>query len=167
MDTRRTRTEILQDESRRATELLRDKVVSRIMRHRPTEVGIEFTDGTRLFVDSAIEGVELSITDGMPRPPGTRPESASRPKFTRLQGRYLKFIQEYLQLRGVAPAERDLQSHFRVTPPTVHQMILALERKGLIERAPGQARSIRVLVDPHEFSDEGPKLPLDDEAEAQ
>src|SRR6266545_6646792 len=151
MNTRRTRTEILQDESRRATELLRDKVVSRVISHRSTEVGIEFTDGTRLFVDRASDGVELSITD-MPQPPGVRPESAAQPKFTRLQGRYLKFIQEYLRRRGVAPSEADLQAHFLVTPPTVHQMILTLERKGLIERAPGRARSIRVLVDSHEFS---------------
>jgi len=152
MDRRRITTNVLQDESRLATELLRGRIVSLVFRRRSTEVGIEFTDGTRLFVNWAIDGIELSITDGMPRPAGTRPKSAARPKFTRLQGRYLKFIQEYLQLHGVAPSERDMQYHFRVTPPTVHQMILTLERKGLIERAPGQARSIRVLVDPHEFS---------------
>jgi len=36
----------------------------------------------------------------------------------------------------------------RVTPPTVHQMVLALERAGLIRRQPGVARSIEVLVAP-------------------
>jgi DNA-binding MarR family transcriptional regulator len=33
-----------------------------------------------------------------------------------------------------------------VTPPTIHQMILKLEEKGLISRIPGQARSIKLLV---------------------
>jgi len=35
-----------------------------------------------------------------------------------------------------------------VTPPSVHQMILTLERAGLIRRQPGVARSIEVLVPP-------------------
>jgi DNA-binding MarR family transcriptional regulator len=33
-----------------------------------------------------------------------------------------------------------------VTPPSVHQMILTLERRGLIERVPGQPRTIQVLL---------------------
>ena len=41
---------------------------------------------------------------------------------------------------------RYLQRHFRVSPPAVHQMVLALERAGLIRRRPGLARSIEVLV---------------------
>lgn len=36
--------------------------------------------------------------------------------------------------------------YFNVTPPSVHQMILTLERRGLIARVPGRARSITVLV---------------------
>jgi len=39
-----------------------------------------------------------------------------------------------------------MQQYFRVSPPSVHQMILALEANGLIERTPGQARSIRLLI---------------------
>jgi DNA-binding MarR family transcriptional regulator len=49
---------------------------------------------------------------------------------------------------GRPPAEADLQRHFRVTPPSVHGMVLALERSGLIAREAGRARSIVVLVDP-------------------
>lgn len=41
-----------------------------------------------------------------------------------------------------------MQRHFRVTPPTVHQMALTLERAGLIKRQPGVARSIELLIDP-------------------
>jgi DNA-binding MarR family transcriptional regulator len=39
-----------------------------------------------------------------------------------------------------------MQRFFRVTPPSVHNMILTLERRGFINRTPGQPRSIRVLV---------------------
>ena len=41
-----------------------------------------------------------------------------------------------------------MQRHFRVSPPSVHQMVLTLERAGLIRRKPGLARSIEVLVEP-------------------
>jgi len=33
-----------------------------------------------------------------------------------------------------------------VSPSAVHHMILTLEKRGLIERLPGQARTIRVLL---------------------
>ena len=46
------------------------------------------------------------------------------------------------------PAEADIQQRFGVTPPSVHQMILALERAGLIRRQPRASRSIEVLVPP-------------------
>jgi DNA-binding MarR family transcriptional regulator len=39
-----------------------------------------------------------------------------------------------------------MQDYFGVTPPTVHQMVLSLERNGLIERTAGQARAIKVLL---------------------
>ncbi|MFN3321945.1 MAG: LexA family protein [Bryobacteraceae bacterium] len=67
---------------------------------------------------------------------------------TAKQGQYLAFIHHYTKVNGRPPAEADLQRYFRVTPPSVHQMVLTLEVKRLIERIPGQGRSIRVLV-PH------------------
>jgi Mn-dependent DtxR family transcriptional regulator len=73
---------------------------------------------------------------------------SSGPGFTAKQGQYLAFIVAYTQLNGRPPAEADLQRFFRVTPPSVHQMVLALERAGLIYRQPGVARSIQVLVEP-------------------
>lgn len=66
--------------------------------------------------------------------------------YTARQGQYLAFIYCYSKLNGRPPAEADMQRHFMTTPPTVHQMILTLERKGLICRVPGKARSIRVLL---------------------
>jgi hypothetical protein len=70
------------------------------------------------------------------------------PSFTAKQGQYLAFIYNYTKIHGRAPAESDLERYFRVSPPAVHDMIKALERKGLIERIPGQARSIRLCVKP-------------------
>jgi DNA-binding MarR family transcriptional regulator len=74
--------------------------------------------------------------------------SSSAPNFTPKQGQYLAFIHAYTLVLGRPPAEADLQRHFRVTPPSVHQMVLTLERAGLIRRQPGVARSIKVLVEP-------------------
>jgi DNA-binding MarR family transcriptional regulator len=49
------------------------------------------------------------------------------------------------------PAEADMQRHFQVSPPSVHQMIVTLERNGLILRQPGVARSIQILVAPEDL----------------
>ena len=46
--------------------------------------------------------------------------------FTALQGQYLAFIYTYTLLHRQPPAERDIQFFFRVTPPSVHNMILTL-----------------------------------------
>lgn len=54
----------LSQEAARATEALGGKVVARVERHRASEVLIEFTDGTRLFVDGSTQGLDLSITGG-------------------------------------------------------------------------------------------------------
>lgn len=68
------------------------------------------------------------------------------PSFTAKQGQYLAFIYNYTKIHGRAPAELDLERYFQVFPPSIHEMIKTLERKGLIERTPGQARSVRLLV---------------------
>lgn len=70
------------------------------------------------------------------------------PRFTAKQGQYLAFIYNYSKIHRRAPAESDLERHFGVSPPAVHDMIKTLERNGLIERTPGQARSIRLCVKP-------------------
>jgi hypothetical protein len=54
----------LEKESERATDILSGKVLARLVRHRESEVLIEFTDGTRLFVDASTDGLELSIQEG-------------------------------------------------------------------------------------------------------
>ena len=67
-------------------------------------------------------------------------------QFTTLQGQYLAFIVAYTKLNRRPPAEADFQRYFEVTPPSVHTMIITLERRGLITRTPGRPRSIEVLV---------------------
>lgn len=51
----------LKEEAARATALLRGRIIKTVWRHRPGEIGIEFEDGARLFVDSSSR-LELSIT---------------------------------------------------------------------------------------------------------
>jgi DNA-binding MarR family transcriptional regulator len=69
-------------------------------------------------------------------------------RFTEKQGQYLAFIYVYSRMFRQAPAETDIQRHFQVTPPSVHQMIINLHRAGLISRKPGVPRSIELLVAP-------------------
>ena len=80
--------------------------------------------------------------------------------FTDKQGQYLAFIDAYTRVNGRPPAEADLQRHFRVSPPSVHQMVLTLERAGLIRRQPGLARSIEVLVQPEPLPVLRPSQPV-------
>ena len=79
-------------------------------------------------------------------------------RFTPLQGQYLAFIRTYTLIHREAPAEADMQRFFGVTPPSVHNMVLTLAERGLIERVPGKARSLRVLVPSEELP------PLDEPA---
>jgi repressor LexA len=72
-------------------------------------------------------------------------------RFTEKQGHYLAFIHTYSFMFGQPPAETDIRRHFRVSPPSVHQMIVTLERNGFIRRQPGVPRSIEILVQPQDL----------------
>jgi Mn-dependent DtxR family transcriptional regulator len=74
-------------------------------------------------------------------------------RYTARQGQYLAFIYYYSKIHGQPPAERDIQQYFRVSPPSVHDMVVTLEDRGLIEREPGKARSIRLLLTRNELPD--------------
>ena len=80
--------------------------------------------------------------------PATVSSPPAVPTFTPKQGQYLAFIYAYTRVLGRPPAEADLQRHFGVSPPSVHQMVLTLERDGLIRRQPSVPRSIEVLLAP-------------------
>jgi DNA-binding MarR family transcriptional regulator len=71
-----------------------------------------------------------------------------KPTHTERQGQFLAYIHQYSIVNGCAPAEADMQRFFQITPPSVHSMVLTLERRGLIRRVPGQARSITLIVSP-------------------
>ena len=58
------------------------------------------------------------------------------PRFTERQGQYLAFIHAYTKIHRRPPAQADLGRYFRVTPPSVHQMLLSLERRGLCAGLP-------------------------------
>jgi catechol 2,3-dioxygenase-like lactoylglutathione lyase family enzyme len=102
-------------------------------------------------------GNRLEFLERMADRPGAarRNKSSSQPRFTDTQGQYLAFIVSYFRMFRRAPAEADMQRHFQVSPPSVHQMVLTLERRGLISRRPGVARSIELLVPPEEIPELG------------
>jgi repressor LexA len=74
--------------------------------------------------------------------------SRAAKNFTPKQGQYLAYIHAYTRLHRRPPAEADLRDYFQVSPPSVHQMLVTLERAGFIRRQPRVARSIELLVDP-------------------
>jgi len=75
----------------------------------------------------------------------------SAKSFTDRQGQSLAFIDANTRVHGRPPAETDVQRHSRVSPPSVHQRVLTLERLGFIRRPPGLARSIEVFVAPEDL----------------
>ncbi|MGY8678374.1 helix-turn-helix domain-containing protein [Bradyrhizobium sp. UFLA05-153] len=79
--------------------------------------------------------------------------SRSGKTFTAKQGQYQAYIHLYTRLHRRPPAETDMQEYFRVSPPSVHQMVLTLERAGFIRRQPRTPRSIELLVDPNQLPD--------------
>ena len=71
--------------------------------------------------------------------------------YSEKEGQYLAFIFYYTKINGIPPAHMDFQRYFGVSPPTVHQTILQLEKKGLINRVPNTARSIIIKLAEHEL----------------
>ena len=65
---------------------------------------------------------------------------------TERQGQFLAYIFQYDLVNGCSPAEADMQRYCQITAPSVHSMVLTLERRGFISRVPGQARSITLLI---------------------
>ena len=76
-----------------------------------------------------------------------------RGSYTAKQGQDLAFIYYYMKIHGRSPSEADMQGYFQVSPPTVHQMVMSLEKLGFIERTPGQGRSIKLLLPREQLPD--------------
>ena len=73
--------------------------------------------------------------------------------YTKTQGQYLAFIYYYTKINRRPPAEADFQRYFEVSPPSVHQMILSLEKRGFISRTPGQGRALTLHLQKEELPD--------------
>ncbi len=78
-------------------------------------------------------------TNIMPEKPMKKP--------TQKQREYLAFIHSYTNRHGYPPSQPDMVEHFRVSGPSVHQMIVRLEENGFLTKQPGVARSIKLLYD--------------------
>lgn len=74
-------------------------------------------------------------------------------KLTPKQGQYIAFIYYFTKIIGQAPAEADFQRYFRVSPPSVHNMIVTLDERGFISRERGRGRSIKLLINRQDIPD--------------
>jgi hypothetical protein len=58
--------------------------------------------------------------------------------YTEKQGQYLAFIYHYTKINRLPPAEADMQAFFGVSPPSVHGMLVGLEKKNSFQGHPGK-----------------------------
>ncbi len=65
--------------------------------------------------------------------------SSVEPTYTETQGQYLAFIYYYTKIHRVPQAEADMQRYFNVSPPSVHSMVVTLDKRRLITRSPARA----------------------------
>lgn len=119
----------------------------------PGHYVVEFGLGTQTYPIHLVKNSEYSQAEIQAGPSCPRPEVKVTPLYTAKQGQYLAFIYYFTKIHGEPPSEAEIQRYFRVTPPSVHQMVLSLESKGFIARTPGKGRSIRLLVDRADLPD--------------
>jgi repressor LexA len=121
--------------------------------HQAFEAAIDERGQVRLTEDIDLPVLRRAILVVLDEPAASVRDtaSASKPKYTKKQGQYLAFIYRYTRVHNCPPSESDIQGYFGVTPPTVHQMVVRLEEKGLIKRVPRRARTITVLVPPEQL----------------
>lgn len=121
---------------------LRGRRLSQVVIESRQRLRLEFADGTLLHVSAESDGLTARIENPACRPRGKTKHPTER------QFEYLAFIARYIERFGRAPAESDMQRHFLVSAPSIHEMMKMLERRGFITRQPGVARSIRLCLDP-------------------
>jgi len=102
-----------------------------------------------------LEAVTAPARKTKEQKPSTKPRKVSASKrkarFTDRQGQFLAFIHLYRKLNRQGPAELDMVKYFRVTPPSVHGMVVKLEELGLVTRERGVPRSVRVAIPEEEI----------------
>jgi DNA-binding MarR family transcriptional regulator len=106
-------------------------------------------DGERL--GHTYQRLEDGLADATDRGAHLLRPAASALGYSHKQGQYLAFIYTYWQLHHRAPAEADLQAYFRVSPPSVHEMLKTLTRRRFIKRMPGVGRSITLQLRPDQI----------------
>ena len=119
----------------------------------PGDYVVEFGLGSQTYPIHLAKDSEYTQAEIQRGPSCPRPDVKLAPPYTVKQGQYLAFIYYFTKIHGEPPSEAEMQRYFRVTPPSVHQMVLGLESRGLIARTPGKARSIRLLVTREELPD--------------
>lgn len=77
------------------------------------------------------------------------------------QGQILDFIRQQIQSTGSAPTLREIADAIGVSSlATVHEHLTTLEEKNLIKRKKGKNRSIELLRQDIDFSEEGLDVPV-------
>lgn len=79
--------------------------------------------------------------------------AAKKANYTPRQGQILAFIYHYTKIHKRPPAEADIGQYFKLSPPSVHQLLLTLEKHGFISKSPGQSRSIKLLITKNDLPD--------------
>ena len=125
-------------------------VGSRFVRRNPARAApFACRNGRRLA--GRFDASRLAARIGWPsimERPRCRSPSGPTARFTERQGQYPASIHACTKVHGRPPAQADMQRYFAVTAPSVHRMVLGLERRGPLRRAPGRARNLEVLVAP-------------------
>lgn len=77
------------------------------------------------------------------------------------QRQILDFLRQYIQAKGFAPKLKEIAQAIGVSSlATVHEHLASLERKGLIKRKFGRARSLEIVGEDLTFSNEGIEVPI-------
>lgn len=70
-------------------------------------------------------------------------------KLTKKQSALIEFIKKFIFENGFSPTYKEIALSFKINVNAVHQQVLALEKKGYIERSDKLARSIRLKLSGH------------------
>ena len=60
------------------------------------------------------------------------------------QKRTRDFVTKIINKKGVAPSEREVARHFRISASTAHEHLEILKEKGYLQKEPGRARGIKI-----------------------
>ena len=56
----------------------------------------------------------------------------------------MDFVTKVISKKGVAPSEREVARHFRISASTAHEHLEMLREKGYLQKEPGRARGIKI-----------------------